>query len=265
MPQTLFTPGRERCATTNAWAFLHALSPATPEPPSWARLRQAIAADPAGLAARFATFAAIPATPARLRLPPGGAPALVLHRDGAPPRSYARSALIRPAPDLPPPLAAALSGPWAPARLLPLRAALLLHADLRPDDVVLLAGLPAAGWLPALSDGTRLVLADPVPGRLLALAAETGATVLAAPAGRIAAAAFPRRDRAGLARLRTVVAVGGPMAPEARARVFAWVKADLMLLAAAGARLWGDPLSPVLARPRAEPALFGAAAGLKPI
>ncbi len=47
------------------------------------------------------------------------------------------------------------------------------------------------------------------------------------------------------------------MAPEARARVHAGIKADAMLLADAGGTVWGNPLSPVLRRPPPEPALFG--------
>ena len=148
MPDILFAPGPERIATTNAWAFLRSLphaaaaAAAADGPAVWAALRQAFTADPDGTAAAFAVFAGIPATQSRLGLPPGPAPAVVLHKRAGPPRAFRPDELIRPAPDLPAPLAAALARPWDPQRLLALRAGLLLHLDLRPDDVVLLAGLP---------------------------------------------------------------------------------------------------------------------------
>ncbi len=253
MPTPLFAPNPERIATTNAWAFLRRLAPtaaaSTDGPAVWAALRAAIAAAPRATAAAFADC---PAAPARLALPP--AAALVLH----PPAEHAVTATDRhpPPPDLPAPLAAALARVWDPAALLAARAALLLHADLRPDDIVLLAGVPPDAWLPALTDGTTLIVATTTPARLLPLAAETGTTVLAAPAGWIAEAAFPRPDRPHLAALRSVIALGGPMAPAARARVYAWIKPDVMLLAQAGDHWWGNPLSPVHARPAAERAVF---------
>lgn len=265
MHDILFTPSPERVATTNAWACLCRLSlargaagPATDGAIAWAALRRAIAADPAEAAAALAAFAAVPARPARLALPGGAAPALVLHPPAGPARAFSGDDLAGRDPDLPAPVAAALARAWDPARLLMLRVGLLLHLDLRPDDVVLLAGLPAGAWLPALTDGTRLILAGTTPARLLPLAAETRATVLAAPAGWIAAAAFPRSHRPDLAALRSLVALGGPMAPAARARVYAWIKPDVMLLARAGDRFWGNPLSPVRARPAPEPRLLTA-------
>ena len=139
-------------------------------------------------------------------------------------------------------------------------ARLLLHFDLRPDDVVLLAGTPTAPWQAAGQHGTRVLGAETTPDRLLDVAAATGVSVLVAPAGWIAAAAFPRRPRLTLQALRQVICLGGPMSGVARARVYAWVKPDAMLLAAAGARVWGNPVSAVLAAPPAEPALFGPAA-----
>ena len=263
MHPPLFAPGPERIATTNAWAFLRRLAPTAPAsmdgPAVWAALRATIAADPPTTAAAFAAFAGCPAVPARLILPPDAT--LALHPQAeravtAADRRIQTSDL--PAPLAAAPLAAALARTWDQAHLLAARAALLLHADLRPDDIVLLAGVPANAWLPALTDGTTLIVAATTPARLLPLAAETGATVLAAPAGWIAEAAFPRPDRPHLAALRSVIALGGPMAPAARARVYAWVKSDVMLLAQAGDRWWGNPLSPVRARPAAERGVFRA-------
>ncbi|MDE2580547.1 MAG: hypothetical protein KGL52_02840 [Rhodospirillales bacterium] len=257
MPDILFRPDRERLATTNAWAFLRRITPASEAPgqigpAGWESLRRAIAADPAGATRAFAAFAAIPDAPARLALPRGAPAALVLLPREGPRQSFSGDALATRDAALPPAIAAALARPWSPEALLAQRADLLLHADLRPDDVVLLAGLPAIGWLPALGDGTRLIVAEGGPANLLGLAAATGATVLAAPAGWIAEAAFARRPRPDLAGLRIVLAEGGPMAPAARARVYAWIKADVMLLARAGARRWGNPLSPVVIQPKVE-------------
>ena len=260
-PDILLAPGPERVATTNAWAFCRRLHlPAHPAaadgPALWAALREALAADPRGGAAAFAAFAGVPAAPAQLAPRPGAEPTLILYPRAGPPRPVPSEAWTRPASDLPAGLAAALLHRWDRQRLLALRAGLLLQLDLRPDDVVLLAGHPPANWLPALIDGTRLILAEATPARLLPLAAETGATVLAAPAGWITEAAVMRGDQPGLGALRALVALGGSMAPAARARVYGWIKADVMLFARAGARYWGNPLSPVMARPAAEPALF---------
>ena len=110
----------------------------------------------------------------------------------------------------------------------------LLFADLRADDTLLVITSDAA---------------DP-----LDQAAETAASVLIAPARAIAEAAFPRQRRLDLSELRTIIATGGPMSPEARRRIYTWVKADVMLLARSGDTFWGNPLEPVLARPPATPA-----------
>ena len=138
----------------------------------------------------------------------------------------------------------ALLGPLAEA---------LLFADLRPDDCVLVAG-PVMPWLAAQANGCTIVAAagaDP-----LTEAAEQAASVLVVPEQVLANAAVRRPGRLDLAALRTVVATGGPLSPEARRRIYTWVKADVMLLARTGDTLWGNPLEPVLARPVATPALF---------
>jgi acyl-coenzyme A synthetase/AMP-(fatty) acid ligase len=124
----------------------------------------------------------------------------------------------------------------------------LLHADLRPDDRVLVAAGPPWPWLLARRYRTQVVLASSPP--LLSRAAEEQATILVADAGMLAEAAFQRPGRRpDLSRLRCVVALGGPLAPEARARVYTWLKSDVLLLARAGHRLWGSPLDPVPSRP----------------
>jgi len=146
--------------------------------------------------------------------------------------------------------------PELPAQLFHLRAILLLHLDLRPDDIVLLAGLPAAPWQAALPEGCRLVRATAPPADLASLVAETGASVLAAPPARLAAAAVRQPVRAELRGLRAVIAVGGPLTPAARADARAWLKPDLTVLAWAGRRFWGSPLDPEGAEPAPLPYLF---------
>ena len=131
---------------------------------------------------------------------------------------------------------------------------LLLHLDLRPDDMLLVDD--ASDWSGAACHVAGLARHDGAPGALLQAAAAAGASVLVAPAARLDRVAFRLgAGRHDLARLRAVVALGGPMAANARARFYTWVKPDLMLLARAGETVWGDPLSPVLRTPPAQPAL----------
>ncbi|MBN9561863.1 MAG: hypothetical protein J0H14_14225 [Alphaproteobacteria bacterium] len=132
---------------------------------------------------------------------------------------------------------------------------LLLHFDLRPDDTLLVAN--ASDWSEAARYVTSVTTHDPCPpGALLRVAAQTGVSVLAAPAAQLDGAAFRLpAGRLDLARLRLVIALGGPMPANARVRLYTWVKPDLMLLARAGDTVWGDPLSPVLRAPPARPAL----------
>jgi len=127
----------------------------------------------------------------------------------------------------------------------------LLHADLRPDDRVLIAAGPPRPWVLARPQGTEIILADPPPtaANLLAMAAEERASVLVADAAALPDAAFQRTgERPDLSHLRCVIAFGGPLAPEARVRIYTWLKADLLLLARAGDRMWGSALDPVRAR-----------------
>jgi hypothetical protein len=112
----------------------------------------------------------------------------------------------------------------------------LLFADLRPNDRICVV----EGNCP-----------DPI-----ARAAQDHATVLVGPAQLLANAAFPHRGRRNLADLRMIVSTGGPMSPEARRRIYTWVKADVMLLACGGHTYWGNALEPVLAQPPATPAFL---------
>lgn len=121
----------------------------------------------------------------------------------------------------------------------------LLHADIRPDDRLLVQG----PWIvqPDVSIS---------PASLFVATAERHASILVAPALILAEAAFQRSRHPDLSALRTIIATGGPMSPEARRRIYTWVKADVMLLARNGGTFWGNPLEPVLARPHAMPAFL---------
>ena len=118
---------------------------------------------------------------------------------------------------------------WSPADWL-------LFADLRPDD--------------------RLLVLEGADTSPFDRAGDERASILIGPAQMLAASAFQRPRRPNLANLRTIIAIGGPMSPEARRRIYTWVKADVMLLACAGNTYWGNPLEPVLAEPPATPAFL---------
>lgn len=144
-----------------------------------------------------------------------------------------------------------------PAEPRPVRAAaeVLLHADIRPDDIVLVTAGTTWPWRSATQNGTKLVLAQGTD--LFASAAESRVTVLIADATMLANAAFQRPGRRpDLAALRSVMAIGGPLAPAARVRLYTWVKSNLLLLARAGDSLWGSPIDPVRAEAGAPLRLF---------
>ncbi len=197
MPTPLLILNPERIATTNAWAFLRALTPLTrPAPVGWAALAAIVAADPAAARARFD----------------------------------------------------ALAGPGPAAR-----ADLLLWADFRPADAVLVAGTRPDPWAAARADIARFAATEADP---LAEAAAFAASVLILPAATLERLAAPRPRRDALPALRSLILTGGPASPAARARALAWIKPDLLLLARAGNRFWGTPLDPVLDAPRAIGPLF---------
>lgn len=232
---TLRVPHPEQVATSNPWAFLHWLrATGRGDLDGWEALIAWSAADPAGFSDALAAFAALPAAPALLLAP--DAPLALSARDAERGRETALAMLRR---------------SWPRARLIRPAAEVLLHADLRPDDRVLVAAGPPWPWVIALRQGTAIILAaPPPPAALLAMAAEEGATVLVADATALPEAAFQRAgQRPDLSRLRCIIALGGPLAPEARARIYTWLKSDVMLLARAGDRLWGSALDPVPTRP----------------
>jgi hypothetical protein len=266
MTEVLYAPDEERIVTTNAWAFLHWLSgvrnvdlarydqrrPECAGPSTgWAALQRWSAADPPAFSAAVADFAHLAAPSLRLCRHTGPREALVW-RDRAARVSLTRddcdAALAGPPPDI----ITALRRDWATETLIRPFAELLLHTDLRPDDRLLVSGA-SWPWLAGLLGGTTLIFSR--PDDLLNAAEEEGATILVAAPHVLAEAAFPRSGRwPALSHLRTVVASGGPLSPEARRRIYIWLKADVMLLARTGDTFWGNPLEPVLAQPTARPA-----------
>jgi len=284
MADILYSPNRERVITTNAWAFLHWLKTVHDVPlADWTALQRFSVERPAEFRAAVSVFARLPDEAVCLARHSGTQEALVFRRADGSRFAFCRDEVRRicgsPLPPAssrkgrerfqteasPPPLAGGGWGEgvatpiarlWPPAALIRPLADLLLHADLRPDDRLLVLG-SAWPWLAALLEGTAVILAAPSTPTLLALTAEERASVLVAPAQTLGEAAFQRpRHRPDLANLRAIIATGGPLSPEGRRRVYTWVKADLMLLARTGDTLWGNPLEPVLARPPATPALL---------
>jgi hypothetical protein len=269
MPDILYAPNREQVVTSNAWAFLHWLRTARGIAlADWAALQRFSVIQPAEFSSAMADFGQLPDRPLALARHRGPQEALVLRRLGGERLALSRdqlAALARPsepaagadAAALPGEIAAPLRRSWPPALLIRPLADLLLHADIRPDDRVLVIGAAAWPWLAALLEGATVILASPTASALLAIAGEEAASVLVAPAPLIAEAAFQRaRRRPNLAGLRGVIATGGPLSPEGRARVYTWIRSDLMLLARSGDTLWGNPLEPVYARPEATPGFF---------
>ncbi len=251
-PVPLFTPDRERVLTSNAWAFLHWLRIVHGiDLPDWAALRALSANDPDAFGGAILTFCRLPAKPRRLVAAVG---TRVIFRRGPARLELTDDALAGHGATLPPDIAAPFARIWPPELLLRPLADALLHADLRPDDRVLIVGSHWP-WLAAVIQGTTLILTPPT--NLWSTAAEERVTVVIAPAALVAQTAFRRpRERPNLSVLRAILVTGGPMSPEERVRVYTWIKPDVMLLARSGDTIWGNPLEPVLARPPAQPGLF---------
>jgi len=237
MAEILFAPDRERVVTSNVWAFLHWLRTMHRiDLEDWAALQRFSVAQAGAFCRVIAEFAGDPGG-GRLPLP-------------ALPRFAGE---VVPDNTLPPEAGESREGEPPTARIRQF-ADLLLHADLRPDDTLLVAG-PARPWDAAPVAAVTYCAA--APAALLAATADSGASVLVAPAQALAEAAFQRpHRRPNLGRLRTIIATGGPLSPEGRRRIYTWVKADVLLLARTGDTFWGNPLEPVLARPPATPAFL---------
>jgi hypothetical protein len=271
MSDILYVPDREHIIATNAWAFLHWLRATRGiDLPDWTALQRWSARDQTAFKETIAALGRLPVVPLRLARHDGPQEALVLRRADGSRLAFSRDLLrqsqlgsVPPAEDrgggtnvMPAVVAAPVGRLWPAALLIRPLAELLLHADLRPDDRLLVVGA-AWPWLAALLEGTTVILAAASPGALLATAAEEHATVLVAPAQALAEAAFQRaRRRPNLTQLRTIIATGGPLSPEGRRRVYTWIKSDVLLLARTGDTFWGNPLEPVLVQPAATPALL---------
>ncbi len=259
MAEILYAPNLEHVVTTNVWAFLHWLRSARGiDLADWSALQRFSVERSTEFRTAVAEFARLGEKTLRLARHSGAREALVFRRADGSRLGLSRDELVRMSlepPALPAELAAPLARLWPPATLVRPCAELLLHADLRPDDRLLVFGA-AWPWLVALLEGSTVTLAT-TAAAMLAVAAEERATVLVAPASTLAEAAFQRpRNRPNLASLRSIIATGGPLSPEGRRRIYTWVKSDLMLLARTGDTVWGNPLEPVPARPVASPALL---------
>jgi hypothetical protein len=264
MAEILYAPDQERVVATNAWAFMHWLrTVGGVDLGNWSALQRFSVERPALFRATVAGFARLSGEAQHLAQHGGPREGLVLRTAGGSRLAFSRDE-ISGNEALPAEVAAPLSRLWPSATLIRPLADLLLHADLRPDDRLLVVG-PAWPWLAALLEGTAIILAAPAAADLLAIAAEEAATVVVTPAPVLAEAAFQRaRRRPAIGNLRTIIATGGPLSPEGRRRVYTWVKSDLMLLARTGDTVWGNPLEPVLARPPATPAFLTPPASTPP-
>jgi len=253
--ETLYVPNREQVATTNAWAFLHWLRIVRGiDLIGWAELQHFSTVNATEFADALAGFAGLSEEPLPLARHAGARDALVLRRGDASRVAFSRDALLSRCPDLPDPIAPPLARRWPKALLVRPLAELLLFADLRPDDRLLVAGGATWPWLAALTLGTTVILAPPAP--LLPAVAQEAATVLIAPGAVLAGAAFRRAGaRPNLGTLRTIIATGSPLSPPERVRIYTWIKPDLMLLARSGDTVWGNPMEPVSSRPKPAPAL----------
>ena len=248
MTEVLYAPNREHVVTTNAWAFLHWLRTVRGvDLAGWAALQQFSVDNPVDFRLAVAAFAGLsdefqsaPRYPARhgagvgalqRTMPSGDAMETLAARPNRPQIDLSHTALLRPLADT------------------------LLHADVRPDDRLLVCGA-AWPWRAAELLGAAVVIAS-AGTDLLTTAATERATVLVAAARTLAEAAFRRPGRRpDLSSLRTIIATGGPLSPEGRRRIYTWIKSDLMLLARTGDTFWGNPLEPVLAQPPATPAFL---------
>ncbi|MCM2356753.1 MAG: acetoacetate--CoA ligase [Geobacteraceae bacterium] len=140
---------------------------------------------------------------------------------------------------------------------------LVLHTDLRRDDTIFY--LTTCGWMmwnwlvSSLAIGATLVLYDGHPfhpdhGALWRLAAAEGITVFGASARYLASlekgGARPGREH-DLARLRTILSTGSPLAAEGFRYVYREVKQDLQLASISGGTdlngcfALGNPTGPV--------------------
>jgi len=196
-PAALAASPAERHVSTNLWAYRH-----------WLRrcrgmtltdrdaIRDWATREPAAFRASIHAFARLPDSPTRLPRHAGIREALVCRTTAGPRRAWSRDALLHDTPaDLPPELGRLLRPACAPDRLTGAMAMLLLDADLRPDDRVLVAGTGAWPWVCALLEGATLILDETEAGDLARAAMEERATLLVAPSAWLARSPAPRLCR----------------------------------------------------------------------
>jgi len=154
--------------------------------PDYAALRRFAAAQPTAFHTAVLAFAGIVGPTARLTGNAAPEGLVLRHADGV--RRVVDFATVA---CLPVELPAILTRSWRAAALAPALAALLLEADLRPDDRLLVAGLRPWPWLGALTQGIKLILAaDATPATLRAIAAAEEASVIAAAPAWLATASL---------------------------------------------------------------------------
>ena len=230
MSDILYAPDREHVITTNAWAFLHWLRTTRGiDLPDWAALQRWSASDQAAFSQAIAAFGRLPLVPLRLARHGGQQEALVLRRADGSRLAFSRDLLRHPQLNTRP-----AGGGWGrghtrhclqtwPRRwpgsgLLPLLirplAELLLHADLRPDDRLLVVGA-AWPWLAALLEGTTVILAAASPGARCWPPPPRNVPPSSSPRRRPS----PRRRFSAPAAARTSPTCGRSSPPAARSRL----------------------------------------------
>jgi len=182
MPEILYAPNQEKIVTSNAWAFLHWLRTTRGiDLPDWGALQRWWANDQAAFGLAIAEFARLSKEAQPLSRHDGQEEALVLLRhDGA------RIALTGNdlgssgvSQMLPADIASPLTRLWPRATLIRPAAELLLHADLRPDDRLLL-GRESAGVPEAVHDAADSRIRIPMrPGLRSLNVAQAAAIALA--------------------------------------------------------------------------------------
>ena len=162
MAEILYAPNLEHVVTTNVWAFLHWLRSARGiDLADWSALQRFSVERSTEFRTAVAEFARLGEKPCRLARHSGAREALVFRRADGSRLGLSRDELVRMSlepPALPAELAAPLARLWPPATLVRPCAELLLHADLRPDDRLLVFGA-AWPWLVALLEGSTVILA----------------------------------------------------------------------------------------------------------
>jgi hypothetical protein len=175
----------ERQICTNLWAYLHWLRAAGRATLAGREdVRRWAATEPERWAASIRAFARLTDAPSHLLLPPGPQGQLVLRsRRAVPRRVWSADALAQgDAGGLPSGLTRVLAAVHPAEALTDAAAVLLLDADLRPDDRVLVAGAAFWPWVWALREGATLILGPAAePAELRCIAEEDKASILVAP------------------------------------------------------------------------------------